>query len=121
MPNGNFSNSDLDNRKMEKYRRIDLKLKFSFDSDIDEPRRIIIEAMTQNPKVVKSLEIGVRMDKIGEYELKVLAGSWVESVDYRPMQWEQLGAVKKALDLADIEIPYPKRTVFQGQQDLSET
>ena len=65
MPNGNVSNSDLDNRTMEKYRRIDLKLKFSFDSDIDELRRIIIEAMSQNPKVVKSLEINVRMDEIG--------------------------------------------------------
>ena len=64
-PNGNVSNSDLDNRTMEKYRRIDLKLKFSFDSDIDELRRIIIEAMSQNPKVVKSLEINVRMDEIG--------------------------------------------------------
>tara|TARA_B110000046_G_scaffold103906_1_gene111415 strand:+ start:346 stop:459 length:114 start_codon:yes stop_codon:yes gene_type:complete len=37
------------------------------------------------------------------------------------MYWEQLEAVKKALDLAGIEIPYPKRTVFHGQQDSSAT
>ena len=53
MPNGNVSNSDVDNRTMEKYRRIDLKLKFSFEEDFDEIRRIIVEAMSQHPKVVK--------------------------------------------------------------------
>ena len=50
MPNGNVSNSDVDNRTMEKYRRIDLKLKFSFEEDFDEIRRIIVEAMSQHPK-----------------------------------------------------------------------
>lgn len=117
MPNGNVSNSDVDNRTMEKYRRIDLKLKFSYDADFDDLRRIIVEAMLQNPKVSKELETDVRMDEIGEYEIKVVARSWVESVEYWPMYWEQLEAVKKALDQAGIEIPYPRRTVFQGQPE----
>lgn len=114
MPNGNVSNSDVDNRTMEKYRRIDLKLKFSYDADFDELRSIIVEAMKQHPKVVKHLDIDIWMDEIGEYEVKVVARSWAESVDYWPMYWEQLEAVKKALDQAGIEIPYPRRTVFQG-------
>jgi small conductance mechanosensitive channel len=117
MPNGNVSNSDVDNRTMEKYRRIDLKLKFSFEEDFDEIRRIIVEAMSQHPKVVKSMDIDVRMDEIGDYEIRVVARSWVESVEYWPLYWEQLEAVKKALDKAGIEIPYPRRTVFQGKSD----
>ncbi len=116
MPNGNVSNSDVDNRTMEKYRRIDLKLKFNYDEDFDNLRRIIVEAMLQNSKVVKKFETDVWMDEIGEYEVKVVARSWVESVEYWPMYWEQLEAVKKALDQAGIEIPYPRRTVFQAQQ-----
>jgi len=74
--------------------------------------------MLQNPKVVKELEIDVRIDEIGEYEIKVVARSWVESVEYWPTYWEQLEAVKKALDQAGILIPYPTRTVFQGQNEL---
>ncbi len=42
MPNGNVSNSDVDNRTMEPYRRIDLNLKFSFETDIDTIRQIVI-------------------------------------------------------------------------------
>lgn len=116
MPNGNVSNSDVDNRTMEKHRRIDLKLKFNYDSDFEELRRIITEAMLEHPKVIKELETDVRMDQIGEYEIKVVARSWVESTEYWPMYWVQLEAVKKALDKAGIEIPYPRRTVFQGDK-----
>lgn len=114
MPNGNVSNSDVDNRTMEKYRRIDLKLKFAFDADFDKIRTIIVEAMKQHPKVINELDIDVWMDEIGDYEVRVLARSWVESIEYWPAYWEQLEAVKKALDKAGIEIPYPRRTVFQG-------
>ncbi|MDC1220089.1 mechanosensitive ion channel family protein [bacterium] len=120
MPNGNVSNSDVDNRTMEKYRRIDLKLKFTYDTDFEEIRRIVVETMRKNPKVIKDMPIDLWMDDIGEYEVKVVAHSWVESVDYWPMYWKQLESVKKALDQAGIEIPYPRRTVFQGQpKDIS--
>jgi small conductance mechanosensitive channel len=115
MPNGSVSNSDIDNRTMEKYRRIDLNLKFSYDADFDELRTIIVEAMLQNPKVSKDMDTDVWMDAIGEYEVKVVARSWAESVDYWPMYWEQLEAVKKALDQAGVEIPYPRRTYYQAQ------
>jgi len=114
MPNGNVSNSDVDNRTMEKHRRIDLKLKFNYDSDFEELRKIITAAMREHPKVIQDLDVDVRMDEIGEYEIKVVARSWVESPDYWPMYWIQLEAVKNALDKAGIEIPYPRRTVFQG-------
>jgi small conductance mechanosensitive channel len=114
MPNGNVSNSDVDNRTMEKYRRIDLKLKFSYEQDFDELRKVIIEALLKNPKVMKEMETDVRMEEVGDYELVVMARSWVESVEYWPLYWEQLEAVKKALDQAGIEIPYPRRTVYQG-------
>ncbi len=115
MPNGNVSNSDVDNRTMEKFRRVDLKLKFSYDVDLDKIRTIILEAMEKHPKVNKNMETEVWLDEIGEYELKVAARSWVRSEDYWPMYWIQLEAVKNALDAAGIEIPIPKRTVFQGQ------
>jgi len=117
MPNGNVSNSAVDNRTMEKYRRIDLKLKFSYDADFDEIRKVVVAAMRQHPKVAKELDVDIWMDEIGEYEIKVVARSWVESVDYWPTYWEQLEAVKKALDQAGIEIPYPRRIVFQGQTE----
>lgn len=113
MPNGNLSNSDVDNRTMEKYRRIDLKLKFSYEVDIDSIREIIISTLKKHPNVIESPAPDVWLDEIGDYDLKVVARCWVESIDYWPAFWEQLEAVKKALDAEGIEIPIPKRAIYQ--------
>ena len=115
MPNGNVSNSDVDNRTMEKFRRIDLKLKFTYNSDIEHLRQIIIRAIKKHPQLATHLPIDVWLDEIGEYQLKVVARCWVESVDYWPLFWEQLEAVKKELDSEGIVIPIPRRLNFNGE------
>jgi small conductance mechanosensitive channel len=114
MPNGNVSNSDVDNRTMEETRRIDLSLKFNYDADIDDIRKIIVEALEKHPKILKTPRPDVWLDSIGEYEMKITARSWVNSNEYWPVYWEQLEAVKKSLDNHGIEIPIPRRLVFQG-------
>ena len=116
MPNGNVSNSDIDNRTMEQYRRVDLSLKFKFDADFDKIRKIVIDAMSQNPGVSKELDIDFWLEEIGEYEIKATARSWALSVDYWPMYWSQLERVRKALHDEGIEIPIPRRKVFQADQ-----
>ncbi|MGA8853354.1 MAG: mechanosensitive ion channel family protein, partial [Christiangramia sp.] len=73
MPNGNVSNSDVDNRTMEKYRRIDLNLKFSFDADLDYIRPIIIKGLEKHSKLARHLPVDVWLDEIGEYQMKIKA------------------------------------------------
>ena len=115
MPNGNVSNSDVDNRTMEKYRRIDLNLKFSFDTDLDHIRPIIINGMEKHSKLARHLPVDVWLDEIGEYQMKIKARCWVESVEYWPAYWEQLEAVKKELDREGIKMPIPKHTIYREE------
>ncbi len=114
MPNGKVSNSDVDNRTMEPHRRIDLNLKFDFGANLDELRILIVDALKLHPRMVKDMPVEIWLDEIGEYEMKIIARCWVNSVDYWPVYWEQLEAVKKALDKKGIVIPIPKRTIYQG-------
>jgi small conductance mechanosensitive channel len=53
IPNGNVANSDVENRTMEETRRIDLSLKFNYDADIDDIRKIILEAFGKPPEILK--------------------------------------------------------------------
>jgi len=115
MPNGNVSNSDVDNRTMEPYRRIDLNFKFNYNVDIDFVLHLIEETMRKHPRITQDPEPDAWLDSIGEYELKVIARSWVPSGEYYPAYWEQLLAVKKALDAEGIEMPVPKRTIHQPE------
>jgi small conductance mechanosensitive channel len=114
MPNGNVANSDVDNRTMEENRRIDLSLKFNYDANIDDIRKIILDALKKHPKILKTPAPDVWLDSIGEYEMIFTARSWINSREYWPAYWEQLEAVKKSLDNHGIEIPIPRRLVFQG-------
>lgn len=113
MPNGNVSNSDVDNRTMEEFRRIDLDLKFSFDEDIDRLRTIVETAIREHPKLAQHLPVEVYVSEMGEYDMKFKARCWVASVEYWPVYWEQLEGVKKALDKEGIKLPIPKREVYQ--------
>lgn len=114
MPNGNVANSDVDNRTMNPLRRLDLSLKFAFDIKMETIRPIIMEAMKAHPLVEKDPKPDVWLEEIGESEIRVTARSWVESIHYWPTFWEQLEAVKKALDEHGIETPIPRRIVYQG-------
>jgi small conductance mechanosensitive channel len=120
MPNGNVSNSDVDNRTMEPHRRIDLDLKFSFDADFDKLREIVTNALSQHPEFVKELPVEFYLAELSEYDMKVKARCWVDSEVYWPVYWEQLEAVKKALDKNGIVIPIPKREIYQAEGKKSD-
>lgn len=121
MPNGNVANSDVDNRTMNSIRRVDLKLKFAFDIKMTTIRPIILKAMQSHPLIEQEPEPDVWLEEIGDSEIRVTARSWVESIHYWPTYWQQLEAVKKALDDQGIETPIPRRIVYQGGDYQPET
>lgn len=116
MPNGNVSNSDVDNRTMEKFRRIDLNLKFSFEEDMEELRSMIITTLKRHPKLAKEMPVDAWLDELGEYDMKIKARCWVESKEYWPAHWEQLEAVKKEIDARGIKLPIPRRAIYQEEK-----
>lgn len=111
MPNGNVANSDVDNRSMEHARRLDFKLKFDYTADVKKIRKIVVDTLKQHPKVIDYKEPDLWLDEIGEYDLKVNARCWVHPDDFWPTYWEQLEAVKEALERNDIFFPVPKQQV----------
>lgn len=115
MPNGNVSNSDVDNRTMEPFRRVGLSFSFNFEIDVDEVRDLILETMNKHPKINKDFPVDAWLDGIGEYDLKMIARCWVKSDEFYPVYWEQLEAVKKTLDANGIVFAIPKRAIYQEQ------
>lgn len=109
--NGTMANADVINWTMQEKRRVDLSLKLPYDANIKEVREIVVGAMKKHPRVLKDPEPDFWLDAFGEYELKIAARCWVKPEEYWPVYWEQLEAVKEALDKAGIRIPIPKSEV----------
>lgn len=117
MPNGKVANDDMDNRSVEPYRRVEIKLNFSFEEDFDQLREIITNALKDHPGLVEDKPIQVWLNGIGDYSMQVSARCWSQSDDFWPMYWAQMEAVKKALDKNDIHLAIPKRAIFQGDNN----
>lgn len=111
MPNGRLANSDIDNRTMQDKRRIDLELKLSYKTDIKKARKIIVDAMKKHPTILQEPKPDMWLDEFREYDMKIAARCWVKPEDWWPVYWEQLEAIKEALDREGIEIPVPKQEV----------
>lgn len=115
MPNGNLSNSDVDNRSMNPYRRVELDLKFHYSEDMGRIREILLRTLNKHPDILKDPAPDAWLDKIGEYHLIVTSRCWTKSDIFWDVYWDQLEAVKKALDEEGIEIPIPKQKIEANQ------
>lgn len=115
MPNGKVSNNDVDNRSMEPNRRVEINLNFSFEEDFDELRKIITDALKVHPNLVKSESIDVWLVEMGDFAMKVSARCWSKSDDFWDVYFDQMEAVKKALDKNNIHLAIPKRAIYQEE------
>lgn len=120
MPNGEVANHDMDNRSIEPFRRIEIGLNFSFEEDFDQLREIITDALKVHSNLAKNQPIEVWLVEMGDYSMKVSARCWSNSEDYWAVYFDQMEAVKKALDKNDIHLAIPKRAIYQGDVTKSE-
>ena len=51
------------------------------------------------------------VSSLGDSSVNVTARVWILTSDYWQVKWDLTKAVKEALDKADINIPFPTRTI----------
>lgn len=113
MPNGKVANDDMDNRSTAPYRRVEIDLNFSFEEDFDALRELLTDTLKKHPKIVEGQPIQVWLTGMGDYAMKVSARCWANSDDYWDIYFDQMEAVKRALDKNDIHLAIPKRAIYQ--------
>lgn len=114
MPNGKVANDDMDNRSTAPYRRVEIDLNFSFDENFDQLRELLTDTLKKHPNLVKDQPVQVWLTGMGDYAMKVSARCWAHSDVYWDIYFDQMEAVKRALDENDIHLAIPKRAIYQG-------
>ena len=113
-------NKEMANRKIVNYVRpdrrfiINVKVGVSYDSDLDEVRKIMMNLARAHPWVLSEpgFEPIWRVVDFADSAIVVMVIVWIDDVDH---QW-QLGSdlreqIKKQFDEHGIEIPFPRRVV----------
>lgn len=118
LPNGKVSNNKIINNTQLPMRRVDINLHFSLHEDVDRLRELLTNTMKKHPDIIKDKPVQVWLNEFGEYYMKLSARCWAPTPIFWDVYWDQIEAIKKALDKNEIplEIPKQKMEVQQVQK-----
>lgn len=119
IPNGQIMSDKIVNYTEATKRRMDLIVGIGYGDDIDKARDVILAAIKQSEYVLDDPAPGVSVAELGDNSVNLAVRPWVDSSTYAPASHEITERVKKALDAAGINIPYPQRDVHIFNHDKS--
>lgn len=109
VPNGSLSNGTIINYSLQGFRRVDLTISISYDTDIKKAKDIITAVLNKNPKVLKTPKFEVSVKNLTDNSIQLAVRPWVNNEDFGIVYAETLENCKLAFDTAGICIqPYVK-------------
>ena len=106
IPNGTLANTSLTNVTAQDKRRLDLSVGISYDADLRKAKELILELLRADEDVLKSEEINVFVDTLGESSVVIGVRSWVKKEVYWTAKWLLTENIKLLIDENGIEIPF---------------
>ena len=115
LPNGDLANTSLTNFSEHTMRMLEVKVGISYHADLDRAKEVLMNVIEENHAVLKDEPKVVYVDSLGDSAVVLGVRCWVPNKNVLNRKWEMNERVKKALDEAGIEIPYPQRVVTLKQ------
>ncbi len=111
MPNGALSTNIMVNVTANGIRRVEWTFGIAYGDNVDEARRIILNVLAANNKVLKDPATYVAVKELNSSSVDFVAHGWVECGDY----WGVLHGVNEAVyaefQKSGINIPFPQMDV----------
>lgn len=111
IPNGSLSNGNIINYSLQNFRRADLTIAISYETDIKKAKEIITTVLNNNPKVLKTPKADVSVKNLTDNAIQLAVRPWATTEDYGAVLSETLESCKQAFDTAGIVIqPYVRES-----------
>jgi MscS family membrane protein len=119
VPNAELSDGEIINKSSPRPdRRIQSEVGVSYDADPERVKRVLEEAATPLSQRRESV---VHLRSFGDSALLFEVFVWINKpADRRRVEHELNMAIHRALDAADIEIPYPQRDISVDREPAAE-
>ncbi len=122
LPNGALANGSLVNVTADKYRRCDISVGISYQSDLQTAREALMGMLEADPAVLKDRDMRVVVDVLGESAIQLIVRCWFTNEEYWDGRYRLTEGIKTVLDRAGIQIPYPQLDVHvlghEGNKEL---
>ena len=112
LPNWPIINNNILNLTTKDTIRVDVSVGVSYDTDIDHAKTILKQVINENNFAIKDKPgTWVYVNKLWDSSVELLVRAYTKPSLYRDTYFDLTEQTKKALDLAQIEIPFPQRVV----------
>ncbi len=111
LPNGTLANNSLTNVTGTDFRRLDLRITVSYDSNIRDVKEILLNILKEDADVIKQKDMDVFVDDFGDSGMVLGVRCYTRQEKYWPVKWRILETIKLKFDENNIEIPYSRMDV----------
>ncbi len=111
IPNSPISTNSLINITAEGKRRVDFTIGIGYDDDIDQAKSVILGVVAKDERIHKDPEPFIAVAELADSSVNFTLRVWGDVADYWGIYFDNLEAIKKALDANNISIPYPQTDV----------
>jgi small conductance mechanosensitive channel len=109
VPNGTLSNGTITNYSTQGFRRADLTLSISYDTDLRKAKEIITKVLHDNKKILKNPEFEISVKNLTDNSIQIAVRPWANNSDFGLVCSDVLENCKLAFDAAEISFqPFVK-------------
>ncbi len=94
-------------------RRLDLDFGVSYDADLDKSIAAILSSTHEDARILQNPPPWAKVTNLGNSSVDIQLRVWCDPNDHRKIKMDIPYRVKKALDQAGIEIPYPHTVIMR--------
>jgi len=116
VPNGRVFTSIITNYTAYAARRFEYNIGIRYSDDADKALKIINRLIEEHPLALREPAPQVFVDSLGDNSVNIIARIWGPISDWFAVKTELLWKIKKTLEEEGIEIPFPQRVVWFGNQ-----
>lgn len=111
VPNEKVFTSEIRNVSVSEVRRIDATLRIAYKEDISRAIDVIKNAVRKMPYVLREPEPEVWVEQLADSSVNLKVLTWIPRDEWDNVGPTLLKDVKKEIDDAGIEIPFPQRVI----------
>lgn len=119
IPNGYLANAKIKNFTQPDFSiRVNVDFSVGYGSDTEKVRKVVLDTVKKIDSVIEEPGPVVQFLKMSDFSLDFVARAWVKNyAEAWSTQLKMTDKIYNALNKANIEIPFPTRTVITKEND----
>ena len=118
IPNSSIFGTTIQNVTFHDKRRVDINVGTTYESSIDDARKVIETTIKAIPNTLSDPPPQVLLLSLGNSSIDWVARVWCKTKDYWAVKDATTRAIKVALDEANIGIPFPQMDIHFSAESV---